>query len=56
MSKAGNRENNRVRVWAWDLGKYAMISDELLILEISQNNDKFSYLLSQGRKNKNYSY
>lgn len=50
------KENNHGRVWAWDLGKYSMISDELLTLEISQNNDKFSYLLGQGWKNKNYSY
>lgn len=50
------KENNLGRVWAWDFGKYSMALDEFLILEISPNNDKFSYLLSQGRKNENYSY
>lgn len=51
------KENNHgVECGQWDLGKYSVISNELLTLEISQNNDKFSYLLSQGRKNKNCSY
>lgn len=54
LFKAAIKKINRV--WAWDLGKYAMISEELLILAISQNNDEFSYLLSQGWKNKNCSY
>lgn len=56
MYKTIGKKITMVGCGQWDLGKYSVISDELLTIGISENNDKFSYLLSQGWKNKIHSY